>query len=61
MKRILNPNPSRILPALLLALPAGITHAGDTIHFEIISEGLANGVSDDGSAVVGQNNSGGFI
>ena len=61
MKRISNPNPSRILPALLLALPAGITHAGDTIHFEIISEGLANGVSDDGSAVVGQNNSGGFI
>ena len=61
MKRISNPNPTRILPALLLALPAGITHAGDTIHFEIISEGLANGVSDDGSVVVGENNSGGFV
>ena len=61
MKRPLNPVPTRILPALFLMLPCGIAHAGDTILFEIISEGLANGVSDDGSAVVGQNNSGGFI
>ncbi|MCP4068863.1 MAG: hypothetical protein GY741_11350 [Phycisphaeraceae bacterium] len=46
----------------LLALPVAVAIAGDdNIYFERISEGLANGVSDDGSVVVGENNSGGFV
>jgi len=57
----MNTNPNHTLAALLLSLPVGVAHAGDKIFFEIISEGLANGVSDDGSVVVGQNNSGGFV
>ena len=61
MNRISHQIPTRILPVLLLSFPCGIVHAGDEVAFEIISEGLANGVSDDGGVVVGQNNSGGFI
>ena len=53
MNRISHQIPTRILPVLLLSFPCGIVHAGDEVAFEIISEGLANGVSDDGGVVVG--------
>ena len=58
----MNSKITRSISLLLLTLPATVAFAGEEkIYFEIISEGLANGVSDDGSVVVGQNNSGGFV
>ena len=58
----MNSKITRPISLLLLTLPATVAFAGEEkIYFEIISEGLANGVSDDGSVVVGQNNSGGFV
>ena len=59
---LMNSKITRSISLLLLTLPATVAFAGEEkIYFEIISEGLANGVSDDGSVVVGQNNSGGFV
>ena len=52
----------RSVSLLLLGLPVAAAFAGDEgVYFERISSGLANGVSGDGSIVVGQNNSGAFI
>ena len=45
----------------LFILPASVALAGDDVYFERISSGLANGVSADGTVVVGENNSGAFI
>lgn len=52
----------RSVSLLLLGLPVAAAFAGDEgVYFERISSGLANGVSGDGSVVVGENNSGAFI
>ena len=59
---VMTNNITKSVSLLLLALPVTVAFAGDEkIYFERISEGLANGVSDDGSVVVGENNSGGFV
>ena len=58
-------NQRRSVPALVPALVLGLATlpvlAGGDIVFEVIPGGLANGVSDDGGFVVGENAGGGFL
>ena len=50
-----------IIWSLGLGLAAESVRAGDDIVFEIFTDGLAYGVSDDGDFVVGENGSGAFL
>ena len=55
-----NPN-LRLVSSLVLGLVALPVQAGGDIVFEVLIGGLANGVSDDGDFVVGENGSGAFL
>ena len=50
--------PASLLALGLIVLPL---QAGDDIVFEVLPGGLANGVSDDGAFVVGENAAGAFL
>ncbi len=48
-------------PLVLGCLVSGLFAQDDAVHFERITSGLANGVSDDGLVVVGETTGSGFI
>ena len=57
---MMNPIPG-LASSILLAVPTVPAVAGDEVVFEILADGIASGVSDDGTVVVGRRGAAGFL